>query len=113
VDAALGQTPLETVIDTDVRTVSAGMFIREVLAILTADSVDALYVTDDRHRLAGVVTRSDLLRAVDRALELPERKRSFITIRQVMSADPVAVSRDDSPRTAATLLWGEDSSRFQ
>ena len=67
--------------------------------------VDVAYVVEAGHRLAGILTRTDLLHAVDVLATVPAEDRARLPVRRFMVADPVAVTLADSPATAALLMW--------
>jgi signal-transduction protein with cAMP-binding, CBS, and nucleotidyltransferase domain len=102
--AVLLRESLSRFVEPPPRSVPASARFEDVLAIFAADHVDTIYVVDAEGRIDGVVTRTDLLRAVDRIIMMPEAERPKATVRHFMSPDPVVVTRDDVPTTAALAM---------
>jgi CBS domain-containing protein len=80
--------------------VPIGATFYDIAAILVANRIGAVPVLDGRGRLAGVVSESDLMRAILRA----RRKPRELTARELMAGSPVTVSPDVPISTAARLL---------
>ncbi|MFN8574134.1 MAG: FAD-dependent oxidoreductase [Gemmatimonadaceae bacterium] len=104
--AVLDGTPLSDVIEPLPDAVPPETLFRDALSRMSQQRLEMLYVADSANRLVGVVTRSDLLRAVDKAFALSFTERRQLTVGDVMTPDPVAVTAQDSTRTAAAILWG-------
>lgn len=105
-DAVLDTIRLEELIEAPPSpTIQTEVPLRDVLALMADKRLELVYVANGAQQLAGVLTRSDLLRAVDAALALPFEQRHQMKVGEVMSPAPAAVTRNDSARTAANLLW--------
>jgi NADH dehydrogenase len=77
----------------------------EALRTLATRRLDAIYAVDADQQLAGVLTRTDLYRAIDAIVTSPERLRDKVGITGFMSANPVAITTLASPADAAQLMW--------
>ena len=75
-----------------------------MLAIFANDHAETLYVVDDDRRIEGVLTRTDLMRAVDLISMLPILERNTASVQHFMSRDPMVVTLQDSPTTAAMMM---------
>lgn len=92
IEPAPGVVPVETTFD-------------QALSLLATKRLDALYAVDAGQQLAGVLTRTDLYRAIDAVVTSPEHLRDSVGITGFMSPDPVAITPFDTPATAAQLMW--------
>jgi NADH dehydrogenase FAD-containing subunit/CRP-like cAMP-binding protein len=106
VHAALQQEVLSSFVEAAPRTLNASCPFHEALAIFARDRIDILYLVDGDQHLVGVLTRSDLLRAVDAAIASPVEQRKLFAVRDFMSPDPISVTTRDAATTAAALMWG-------
>jgi NADH dehydrogenase len=86
------------------RTLRKDATFAEVLAIFANDHADTLYIVDDDRRIEGVLTRTDLMRAVDLISTLPILERNAASVQHFMSRDPMVLTLDDSPTTAAMMM---------
>jgi NADH dehydrogenase len=77
----------------------------EALSIFATHHPDTVYVVDEGRRVAGVITRSDLFRVVDVVALRPISERHSVSIRSLMSPDPVVMTMDDSAAAAALAMW--------
>jgi NADH dehydrogenase len=76
----------------------------EAVAMFATDHADTVYVVKDDNQLEGVLTRTDLLRAIDLLGTMPALDRIGISVRRFMSANPIVVTLGDSPATAALMM---------
>ena len=77
----------------------------QALTVLATRRLDAIYAVDANQQLAGVLTRTDLYRAIDAVVTSPERLRDKVGITGFMSPNPVTITTQDSPAAAAQLMW--------
>jgi NADH dehydrogenase len=105
VHAVLQGESLADFIEVAPATLQADSPFLEALRRFAQDRVDVLYVVEDHERLVGVLTKTDLLRAVDAAISVPIERREEFSVRQFMSPDPIAVTVGDSAAAAAATLW--------
>lgn len=104
--AILSREPLATFIEPVSRTLDVDSTFEEALQIFTTHQAETLYIVNADKGLAGVLTRTDLLRTVD-MLATPATLKGFRpVVGSFMSADPIAVELDDSAATAAVVMWG-------
>lgn len=71
---------------------------------MNQNRTDVLFVVDGHHELVGVVTRTDLLKAVEVAAQKPGELGVWITAKDIMSHDPLALSPSDTTLFAVTTM---------
>jgi NADH dehydrogenase len=103
--SVLSSEPLASFLEACSAAVSPETTFTEALEMMATGRLDALYVVDERQHLQGVVTRTDLFRAIDAVVTAPSGGREDATIVRYMSPNPITVAMDDSPAAAAELLW--------
>lgn len=101
----LTHEPLSAFVEAVPRTLHVGSRFDEALEMFARERAEVLYVVDNDERLVGIVTVTDLLRSIDAAAAIAADERRGIPVERFMSPDPVAVTIDDSPATAAVLMW--------
>jgi CBS domain-containing protein len=79
------------------RTVEPGMAVADAVATMRADGVDAVLVVDGG-RLKGIFTERDAL------VKLAGRALAGITVRDVMTKDPVVLREDDTIAVAINKM---------
>jgi NADH dehydrogenase len=77
----------------------------ELLAIFATHHADTVYIVNDTHHLVGVITRTDLFRVVDLVALRPLSERASVSIRNLMSPDPIVMTMDDTAAAAALAMW--------
>ena len=77
----------------------------DAVKAFAARHIDIMYVLDPSGRLSGVITRSDLFRAVDAIVVDTSETAQPPTVRTYMSASPISVGIDEKASTAAELMW--------
>lgn len=68
------------------------------------ERADFLCVVDDHAHLAGLLTRTDLLAAVEQLATLPQEERLHLKVSQIMCPNPLWVTTDDSPLLVAEMM---------
>lgn len=82
--------PLSTFIEPVSITLKSSSTFEETVQKISKDNSDICCVIDDGNRLKGVVTRTDIFRAIDRGVTNPIRVKEF------MMSEPVVVSENES-----------------
>jgi NADH dehydrogenase len=77
----------------------------ELLTIFATHHADTVYILNDGSRIAGVITRTDLFRVVDLVALRPLAERSAVSIRHLMSPDPIVTTMSDTAAAAALAMW--------
>jgi len=77
----------------------------DALALFATHHADTVYVLEDDGRIAGVLTRTDLLRVVEVLSTRPLDERNGVSIRHFMTPDPVVVAVDDLASVGALMMW--------
>jgi NADH dehydrogenase len=77
----------------------------EVLDIFATHHADTVYIADESGCIAGVITRTDLFRVVDVVAVRPIAERSSVSIRSLMSPDPLVMTVADTAAAAALAMW--------
>jgi len=78
---------------TDPLHMESGMY--ECIEKINTNHLDFIYVVDDNEKLIGVVTRSDLLRAIEVAAANPGMSQRNVTVKDIMVATTVVVTAED------------------
>ena len=77
----------------------------EAVDIFATHHADTVYIVDAGSvRIAGVITRTDLFRIVDLVAVRPIAERRAVSIRSLMSPDPLVMTMDDTA-AAALSMW--------
>jgi len=76
----------------------------ETIEKINQHQLDFVFVVDDRNQLAGLVTRSDLLRAFEVAASTPEKDQRYIMVKHIVEHNPVYVTMGDGTLHAISLM---------
>jgi NADH dehydrogenase len=105
---ALSKEPLSSFLEPlPSRTLKPDSTLDQALAILTGNSLGFLFVLDDEHRLFGILSAADITNALVLIAATPvdsRRDASKVQVRELLSADPVTISSDDSSLLAASTM---------
>ena len=109
------RTACEAVMSGDVATIRTGSSIAEVLAEMVGRSIKRLLVVDDAGKLIGIVSRSDVLRALAGSSNghdvAARRQVTGRVARDVMQSQVVTVSPDDPGDEVARAVLGSGIGR--
>lgn len=78
--------------------------IEHVIDRINHERLDFSCVVDERNCLVGVVTRSDLFRAIEVAAALPEGSELNITAKDIMLKDPITVTIKETAALAMMTM---------
>lgn len=78
--------------------------VEEAISRINKHKLDFCCVCDQQGHLLGLVTRSDLLRAIDLTAVAPEKAQSQIKIKDIMMKDPIAIPMDESTTVAMLTM---------
>lgn len=78
--------------------------VADAIAVINKNRLDFCCVVDEQDALAGIVSRSDLLRAIEVAASLPEGTEMNIKVRQIMVKSPVSITINDSTAVAVMTM---------
>ncbi len=127
------QSPVSSVMTTDVLTLSPGDSVGDAMERLVDRSIDAAPVVDADGAVVGMLSTGDLIvqesnlhlptviSLFGATLELPSAKRQFeddlrktlgSTVQDVMQPEPIVVAPDATVEDAATLMHQHDVSRL-
>jgi CBS domain-containing protein len=105
---ALSNQPLSSFIEPPPsQTLKPDSTLRQALATLAGNGLGFLIVLDDEQRLLGVLKTADVANALLLIVSTPEESRRDATqvrVRELLAADPVTISTDDSSLLAASTM---------
>jgi NADH dehydrogenase len=105
---ALSKEPLSSFLEPlPSRTLKPDSTLDHALAMLTGNGLGFLFVLDDQQRLFGVLSATDLTNALVLIAATPvdsRRDASKVQVRELLSADRVTISSDDSSLLAASTM---------
>ena len=78
--------------------------VADAIAVINKDRLDFCCVVDANDALEGIVSRSDLLRAIEVAASLPEGTEMNIKVKQIMVKNPVSITIYDSTAVAVMTM---------
>lgn len=103
--AILKSTPLAQVLEPLPFTpLSQHCSFEDAVAQFQEQKADFFCVVDGKAQLSGLVTRTDLLAALDRASAIPEAERGRLGVTEIMSANPLWVTLADTPLLVAEVM---------
>lgn len=77
-------------------TFTMDMKIMDVISIINAKKLECGWVLDGGKKLVGIVTPTDLLRALELSAALPEERREHLMISDLLLKDPIVVTLNES-----------------
>ena len=105
---ALSKEPLSSFLEPlPSRTLKPDSTLDQALAMLNANDLGFLFILDDQQRLFGVLSATDIANALVLIVATPvdsRRDASKVQVRELISADPVTISSDDSSLLATTTM---------
>jgi CBS-domain-containing membrane protein len=106
---ALSKEPLSSFLEPlPSRTLKPDSTLDQSLAMLIANGLGFLFVLDDQQCLCGVLSAVDIANALVLIAATPadiRRDASKVQVRELLSADPVTISLDDSSLLAASTMF--------
>jgi NADH:quinone reductase (non-electrogenic) len=101
----LEHEPLATFLEPVPATLRDDQPFDDAVKAFAARHIDIMYVLDQAGLLSGVITRSDLFRAVDAIVVSTTQNAEPPTVRTYMSPAPITVEADAKASKAAELMW--------
>jgi acetoin utilization protein AcuB len=111
-DRILRETPVEKIMTRKVVTATLQDALEDAIVLLHDFRVNALPVVDDRGRVAGIITRGDILRAFIEALgvgEISSRLEVLVPDKPGMLADILAILKSFHVNITSVLTTGHDA----
>ncbi|HEY6360115.1 MAG TPA: FAD-dependent oxidoreductase, partial [Vicinamibacterales bacterium] len=105
VHAMLSAEPVSAFVEPAPYVLNGDSTFEDALEIFATHHADTVYIVDEGSRIAGVITRTDLFRVVDVVAVRPIAERSAVSIRSLMSPDPLVMTMDDTAAAAALAMW--------
>jgi NADH dehydrogenase len=102
--AMLSAEPVSSFVEPAPFILSGDSIFEDVLDIFATHHADTVYVVES-DRIAGVITRTDLFRVVDLVAVRPIAERRAVSIRSLMSPDPLVMTMNDTAAAAALAMW--------
>jgi NADH dehydrogenase len=78
--------------------------VEKAVSLMYEKRMDVVFVVDDRQQLIGVVTRTDLLRAMEVAATLPHNRRATLHVKDIMVREPIALTPSDTTTFAVSTM---------
>jgi len=78
--------------------------VADAISRINRERLDFCCVVDDKNALVGIVTRSDLLRAIEVAAALPQGAKFQISVQDIMVKEPIAVTINESSALAVLTM---------
>src|SRR5262249_56461635 len=94
VHAVLSREIVSSFLEPASHTLQGDTTFEEALALFATHHAATVYVLEPDGRIAGVLTRTDLLRVVEVLSARPVEQRRAVSIRSIMTPDPVVVALD-------------------
>jgi NADH dehydrogenase len=105
---ALSKEPLSSFLEPlPSRTLKPDSTLDQALAMLNANALGFLFVLDEQQRLFGVLSTADIANALVLIVATPvdsRRDASKVQVRELLPADPVMISSDESSLLAASTM---------
>ncbi|CAN5410149.1 hypothetical protein BH11CYA1_BH11CYA1_36720 [soil metagenome] len=102
---ALASIPLSSVSDAlPGAPLRSGDTMENAIERINKHRLDFCCVVNSSGRLTGIVTRSDLLTAIDVATALQGKKAADITVQEIMVKDPIAITLEDTTLLALLTM---------
>lgn len=94
------------IMKTELKTVSPDSSVADLIALQTDEHISGVPVVDQRGRLLGVVSTSDVLEAVADAPSAEDRERIFedTAVREIMTSHPLTIGPDAGVMDAARQM---------
>jgi NADH dehydrogenase len=105
VHAFLSRQPLQGLMERAPQTIGSDQSIEQALWHFSVHHADAVYVVDPNGRMIGILTRTDLFRAIDVLSTIAPEERRSARVGSFMLPEPIVVAHDDSAMTAAGVMW--------
>jgi NADH:ubiquinone reductase (H+-translocating) len=106
---ALSKEPLSTfLVPPPTRTLGPDSTLGQALAMLRGNGLEVLFVLDEEKRFCGVLSAADIAQALSWIVATPvdsRRDASKVQVRELLAADPLAISSDDSSLLAASMMF--------
>jgi NADH:ubiquinone reductase (H+-translocating) len=78
--------------------------LRDLIAQMRTLRIDSGFVVDDNNQLIGLVTRTDLIKAIEVAAEMKEGSRLGMKIKDLSIRPPLAICNEDSVMVALSTM---------
>ena len=101
----LDKMPLGPMVEPlSVRTLRPDRRVSEAISLINEHRLDSCYVTDDHDKLVGIISRSDLLRAIEVAATMPDGAELTVSVGDIMVKDPITLAITDSTELAVMTM---------
>lgn len=102
----IDQVPLKELLEPlPAQPVTPSCRIEELIGRLNSNRIEFCVVVDEKDgRVCGIVTRSDLFRAIEVAAALPQNSHMNICVREIMVKDPVTVNLNETTTLALSTM---------
>jgi NADH:ubiquinone reductase (H+-translocating) len=86
------------------RVLKPDTYLQEAIDTISNNRFDLCFVADENNRLLGIITRGDLMRAIETAAAAPEASRHLVKVKDIMVPSPLGITTSDTTLFAISTM---------